>query len=311
MREDVQLVRTMGGAALGGVLTGVSKHFPTGIEHTRDAAVDRAIGSLREVTKTAEDEGVTLCVEVVNRFESPLVNTCVEALRVAEAVDSPCLGVHLDTFHMNIEEASVGKAIRLAGKRLVHFHVCENNRALPGQGHIDWIGGVRRAASHQLPRPYRDGSPARPLRQRGGEAQHLAKAVAGLWTASWLPRRAFCGKGWRIRMAFNRFSLIAGALCQSGDRFLRTGYKEQTLTVPEVLRAIGARHVASGVEIHHRGTEDEAYTAKLEQALSDSRLRPTFVNTWTYGERQWRFGSLSAPDAATHAVRPWLAARQP
>lgn len=139
LQKDVQLVRAMGGTALGGVLTGVSKHFPAGIEHTRDAAVDRAIGSLREVIKTAEDEAVTLCVEVVNRFESPLVNTCAEALRVAEAVDSSCLGVHLDTFHMNIEEASVGKAIRLAGKRLVHFHVCENNRALPGQGHIDWI----------------------------------------------------------------------------------------------------------------------------------------------------------------------------
>lgn len=100
-------------------------------------------------------------------------------------------------------------------------------------------------------------------------------------------------------MAFNRFSLIASALCQSGDRFLRTGYKEQALTVPEVLKAIGERNIASGVEIHHRGTEDEAYIAELEQALLDSRLRPTFVNTWTYGERQWRFGSLSAPDAAT------------
>lgn len=139
LREDVRLVRAMGGAALGGVLTGVSKHFPAGIEHTRDAAVDRAIGSLWDVAKTAEDEGVTLCLEVVNRFESPLVNTCAEALRVVKAVDSTCLGVHLDTFHMNIEEASIGKAIRLAGKRLVHFHACENNRALPGQGHIDWI----------------------------------------------------------------------------------------------------------------------------------------------------------------------------
>lgn len=139
LREDVRIVRAMGGSALGGVLTGVSKCFPVGIEHARDEAVNRAIGSLREVAKTASDEGVTLCMEVVNRFESPLVNTCTEALRVAEAVDSPALGVHLDTFHMNIEEASVGKAIRLAGKRLVHFHACENNRALPGQGHIDWI----------------------------------------------------------------------------------------------------------------------------------------------------------------------------
>lgn len=100
-------------------------------------------------------------------------------------------------------------------------------------------------------------------------------------------------------MGFDHFSLIAGALCQSGDRFLRSGYKEQPMTVIEVLKAMSARKVASGVEIHHRGNEDDAYTAELMQTLQETGLRPTFVNTWTYGERQWRFGSLSAPDAAT------------
>ena len=100
-------------------------------------------------------------------------------------------------------------------------------------------------------------------------------------------------------MPFDRYSFIAGALCQTGDRYLRSGYKEQTLTVPEVLRAVGTRGVASGVEIHHRGNEDAASLSELQAALADSHLTPTFVNTWTYGERQWRFGSLSAPDAAT------------
>ena len=106
-------------------------------------------------------------------------------------------------------------------------------------------------------------------------------------------------------MPFDRYAFIAGALCQSGDRFLRTGYKEQTLTVPEVLRAVAARGVAAGVEIHHRGTEDEAFVGELLRIFSETRLRPTFVNTWTYGERRWRFGSLSAADAATRreAVR--------
>ena len=139
LRSDVRMVHAMGGRALGGVLTGVSKHFPPGVEHTRDAAMARAAQALRPVAETAGELGVTLCAEVVNRFETPLVNTCAEALRVVEAVGNPALGVHLDTFHMNIEEAVVGQAIRLAGKRLVHFHACENNRALPGQGHIDWV----------------------------------------------------------------------------------------------------------------------------------------------------------------------------
>ena len=140
LREDLILARAMGATALGGVLTGVSKQFPPGVEHTRRETVDRAVASLREVAKAAEDLGVTLCVEAVNRFETPLVNTCEEALYVAEAVDSPRLGVHLDAFHMIIEEADPAAAIRLAGRRLAHFHACENNRALPGQGHIDWPG---------------------------------------------------------------------------------------------------------------------------------------------------------------------------
>jgi len=84
-------------------------------------------------------------------------------------------------------------------------------------------------------------------------------------------------------MGFDRFSLIAGALCQSGDRFLRSGYKEQPMTVIEVLKAMSARKVANGVEIHHRGNEDDAYTAELMQTLQETGLRPTFVNTWTYG----------------------------
>ncbi len=135
---DLTMAGTMGGTAVGGVVTGVSKHFPEGVEHTRGEAAERAAISLREVAKAAGDLGVNLGVEVVNRFESPLVNTCAEGLRVVELVGSPRVGVHLDTFHMNIEEADIGAAIRLAGQRLIHFHACENNRALPGQAHIDW-----------------------------------------------------------------------------------------------------------------------------------------------------------------------------
>ena len=98
---------------------------------------------------------------------------------------------------------------------------------------------------------------------------------------------------------FEKYSFIAGALCQSGDRFLRTGYKETTMTVPEVIRELAARHVAQGVEIHHRDNEDDAYINALCDAMASGGLKPTFVNTWTYGERQWRFGSLSAANATT------------
>lgn len=138
LTDQVKLVHQMGGMSLGGILTGVGKHFPDGIEYHRRKAVDNAILALSEVAKAAEDYNVKIGVEVVNRFESPLLNTADEALHVAETIDSPALGLLLDSFHMNIEEANLGAAIRKAGKYLVHFHACENDRSLPGHAHVDW-----------------------------------------------------------------------------------------------------------------------------------------------------------------------------
>lgn len=138
MREDLHMIADMGGMAMGGVLTNVSKHFPEGIEHFRGHAVNNAIHALQAVAQTAEKLGINLGMEVVNRFESPLINTCEEAMSALKAVTSPRLGVHLDTFHMNIEEAAPARAIHHAGQRLIHFHICENDRSLPGHGHIDW-----------------------------------------------------------------------------------------------------------------------------------------------------------------------------
>ena len=97
---------------------------------------------------------------------------------------------------------------------------------------------------------------------------------------------------------FDRFACIAGALCQSGDRFLRSGYKEQALTVPEVIQAVAAHHIATGVEIHHRGNETDAYTNELLYAMETGGMCATFVDTWTYGEAKWRYGSLSASNAS-------------
>ncbi len=143
LKDDIHMVSDMGGTALGGILTGVGKHFPPGIEKRRDETAARAAAALAAAADTAYGCGVSLCLEVVNRFESPLINTCAEGLRAIEKIQSPALGLLLDTFHMNIEEASPTAAIAAAGKRLAHFHACENNRALPGHGHIDWEGTLK------------------------------------------------------------------------------------------------------------------------------------------------------------------------
>lgn len=100
---------------------------------------NQSVKSMREIIKTAEDCGVTYCVEAVNRFETCIINTAAEALAYIEEIDSPNIGVLLDTYHMNIEENNIGDAIRLVGAdRMKNFHTGENNRTAPGRGHLNW-----------------------------------------------------------------------------------------------------------------------------------------------------------------------------
>ena len=78
------------------------------------------------------------CVEPLNRFETSFLNLAEQAIEVVDRVDHPSCGILLDTFHMNIEEKSIGDAIRAAGPRLKHLHTCENDRGAPGSGHVPW-----------------------------------------------------------------------------------------------------------------------------------------------------------------------------
>lgn len=101
--------------------------------------LEQSLKSMHEIIKVAEECGVTYCVEAVNRFETCIINTAKEAVAYADEIDSPNIGVLLDTYHMNIEENSIGDAIRYVGKdRLKNFHTGENNRTAPGRGHINW-----------------------------------------------------------------------------------------------------------------------------------------------------------------------------
>lgn len=93
---------------------------------------------LKTLCKHAEKRGVRICLEPLNRFETDFINTVDQALKMLKAVGSPALKLHLDTFHMNIEEKCQGDAIRKAGKRLAHFHACGSDRGTPGNDHIRW-----------------------------------------------------------------------------------------------------------------------------------------------------------------------------
>jgi D-psicose/D-tagatose/L-ribulose 3-epimerase len=96
------------------------------------------VRNLKTLARAAEKRGSQICLEPLNRYETDFINTCDQAVQMVEDVGSPALKIHLDTFHMNIEEKDLGAAIRLAGAHLGHFHACGSDRGTPGNDHTDW-----------------------------------------------------------------------------------------------------------------------------------------------------------------------------
>lgn len=137
-------IHTMGG--------GIYSYWPVDYSKPIDKEGDwaRSVANVKKVGKIARECGVDYCLEVLNRFEGYLLNTCAECKQFVEEVDEPALKIMLDTFHMNIEEDDMCAAIRLAGNKLGHFHVGENNRRLPGKGNMPWsaIGEALRSIGY-------------------------------------------------------------------------------------------------------------------------------------------------------------------
>jgi D-psicose/D-tagatose/L-ribulose 3-epimerase len=104
----------------------------------RARLVARLADNLAPLADYAGEHGVRLGLEPLNRFETSMVNTVEQALEIVERVDSPALGIALDSFHMNIEERDMSAAVAAAGSRIAHVQVCGNDRGAPGSDHIDW-----------------------------------------------------------------------------------------------------------------------------------------------------------------------------
>ena len=99
---------------------------------------DLAVTNLRTVCRMAEERGLDIALEPLNRFESDLVNTAEDVMRMIKDIDHPRAKVLLDGFHMNIEEPSLEAAIELAGDKLIHVQVADNYRGTPGTGQVNW-----------------------------------------------------------------------------------------------------------------------------------------------------------------------------
>jgi D-psicose/D-tagatose/L-ribulose 3-epimerase len=138
IRQCVDACQVMGVTNLvGPIYSAVGRTWQqTPDERARD--VDLLVTQLGSLAAYAADRGVVLCIEPLNRFETSFINLSSQAVEVIDRVCSPSCQILLDTFHMCIEEKSLGNAIRAAGSRLKHFHACENDRGAPGSGHIPW-----------------------------------------------------------------------------------------------------------------------------------------------------------------------------
>jgi len=102
-----------------------------------------AVAGLQVVARHAETRQVTICLEPLNRFETYFLNTLEDAARLIRDIGAPNVKIHFDTFHSNIEEKHPAEALRSVAKDLGHVHISENDRGIPGSGHVDWQGVLK------------------------------------------------------------------------------------------------------------------------------------------------------------------------
>ena len=144
LKSCVKATHDVGAKTLSGVI--YSQHIKPVTKRPTEQTWEWSANALREVAIYAKELGVELGLEPVNRYETYLVNTCAQALELKQRIGMDNIRIHLDTYHMNVEEKSFYEATKLAGTDLVHYHLCENDRGIPGTGLVDW-NGIFRALS--------------------------------------------------------------------------------------------------------------------------------------------------------------------
>lgn len=136
INSAIHAAADIGARNIGGVLAAPGRVF-TGSPVT-DAELDRVAEGLQQVAATAERHDVTVSIEATSRYLGYVLNTAAQARALLDRVDSTHVQIQLDTFHMNIEEASVPAGILDAGPRLGYLQVAESHRGMLGSGHIPW-----------------------------------------------------------------------------------------------------------------------------------------------------------------------------
>jgi D-psicose/D-tagatose/L-ribulose 3-epimerase len=135
LMQVLDIARDIGATHVCGILySAFQKYF----EPPTEAGIAGSIDVLRRVGESAAKHGITIGLEVVNRYESNVLNTAAQAISFAQRVGCPNVKLHLDTYHMNIEEADLESALVDSGAMLGYFHIGESGRGYLGAGNIDF-----------------------------------------------------------------------------------------------------------------------------------------------------------------------------
>ena len=143
LNTAVAVVRDLGATHFCGVIHSAMQKY---MQPRTERGIANVVEVLRRVAARAHASGITVGLEVVNRYETNIVNTGAEAVALMDRVGQPNVYAHLDTFHMNIEEGFVGKAIEDCGARLGYFHIGESHRGYLGTGTVNFTEVFRSLA---------------------------------------------------------------------------------------------------------------------------------------------------------------------
>jgi D-psicose/D-tagatose/L-ribulose 3-epimerase len=132
----IAVARDAGARILGGPL-----YSPVGYLTGRRRTSDEwkwVVDGWQQLRAAVQSANIEVAIEPLNRFETYFLNTAADAGALCDQIGDPAIGILLDTFHANIEEKSMGETVRHAAPHLKHLHTCENDRGIPGSGHVAW-----------------------------------------------------------------------------------------------------------------------------------------------------------------------------
>jgi D-psicose/D-tagatose/L-ribulose 3-epimerase len=145
LQRALETAHALGCSILGGV-TYSTLGWRSGLPPTEQEYANIA-KALKPIARRAAEFGMTIGIEPCNRYETHLLNTAAQSLEMLDRIGEPNVTIHLDTYHMNIEEKGIGHGIAQAGNHCRYIHLSESDRGVPGTGTIDWDETFRALAA--------------------------------------------------------------------------------------------------------------------------------------------------------------------